>query len=156
MSKYLSLDTEATGLEEHCLLIQVAVVPLDGDKKIIAHELGKEVLIQQRTGLLLDPYFSASKLHWILRQIPDGHARAAAGELAAGTIDSQAMPLCWGMACPNSGCATGATASITKPGRIPTSRHSASSSPIVAREKPSVSTAPLAAGERGRPRKAMP
>ncbi|MEI6070174.1 MAG: glycerol kinase GlpK [Verrucomicrobiae bacterium] len=51
-------------------------------------EAGKEVLIQQRTGLLLDPYFSASKLHWILRQIPDGHARAAAGELAAGTVDS--------------------------------------------------------------------
>lgn len=51
-------------------------------------EGGKEVLIQQRTGLLLDAYFSASKLHWILRQIPDGHARAAAGDLAAGTIDS--------------------------------------------------------------------
>jgi len=51
-------------------------------------EAGKEVLIQQRTGLLLDPYFSASKLHWILRQVPDGHARAAAGELAAGTVDS--------------------------------------------------------------------
>ena len=51
-------------------------------------EGGKEVLIQQRTGLLLDAYFSASKLHWILRQIPDGHARAAAGELAAGTVDS--------------------------------------------------------------------
>lgn len=51
-------------------------------------EAGKEVLIQQRTGLLLDPYFSASKLHWILRQIPDGHARAASGELAAGTVDS--------------------------------------------------------------------
>ena len=51
-------------------------------------ESGKEALIQQRTGLLLDPYFSASKLHWILRQIPDGHARAAAGELAAGTVDS--------------------------------------------------------------------
>ncbi|MEI6035597.1 MAG: glycerol kinase GlpK [Verrucomicrobiae bacterium] len=51
-------------------------------------EAGKEALIQQRTGLLLDPYFSASKLHWILRQIPDGHARAAGGELAAGTVDS--------------------------------------------------------------------
>lgn len=51
-------------------------------------EAGKEVFIQQRTGLLLDPYFSASKLHWLLRAIPDGHARAAAGELAAGTVDS--------------------------------------------------------------------
>jgi hypothetical protein len=39
---------------------------------------------------------------------------------------------------------------------MPTSRHIASSSPIVARENTSVSTAPLAAGERGRPKKAMP
>lgn len=51
-------------------------------------EAGKEPLVQRRTGLLLDPYFSASKLHWILREIPDGHARADSGELAAGTIDS--------------------------------------------------------------------
>ncbi|MFM8365197.1 MAG: FGGY family carbohydrate kinase, partial [Verrucomicrobiota bacterium] len=51
-------------------------------------EAGKEQFVQTRTGLLLDPYFSASKLHWILREIPDGHPRAAAGELAAGTIDS--------------------------------------------------------------------
>lgn len=59
-----------------------------GDYVSALREAGKEPLVQQRTGLLLDPYFSASKLHWILRQIPDGHARAAAGELAAGTIDS--------------------------------------------------------------------
>lgn len=51
-------------------------------------ESGKEPLIHQRTGLLLDPYFSASKLHWLLRQIPDGHRKAASGDLAAGTIDS--------------------------------------------------------------------
>jgi len=59
-----------------------------GEYMSALREAGKEVLIQQRTGLLLDPYFSASKLHWILREIPDGHARAAAGELAAGTVDS--------------------------------------------------------------------
>ncbi len=51
-------------------------------------EGGKEPFIQQKTGLLLDPYFSASKLHWLLRQIPNAIARAANGELAAGTIDS--------------------------------------------------------------------
>ncbi len=51
-------------------------------------EAGKEPLIQQKTGLLLDPYFSASKLHWLLREIPNARARAGAGELAAGTIDS--------------------------------------------------------------------
>jgi glycerol kinase len=51
-------------------------------------EAGKEPLIQQKAGLLLDPYFSASKLHWLLREIPSARARAEAGELAAGTIDS--------------------------------------------------------------------
>lgn len=51
-------------------------------------EAGKEPFIQQKTGLVLDSYFSASKLHWLLRQIPDARARAANGELAAGTIDS--------------------------------------------------------------------
>jgi glycerol kinase len=49
---------------------------------------GKEPLIQQKAGLLLDPYFSASKLHWLLREIPHARQRAEAGELAAGTIDS--------------------------------------------------------------------
>ncbi len=51
-------------------------------------ECGKESFIQDRTGLLADPYFSASKLHWMLREIPDGHKRAANGDLAAGTVDS--------------------------------------------------------------------
>lgn len=51
-------------------------------------EAGQETLIQNRTGLLLDPYFSASKLHWLLRDVPGAKQRAAAGELAAGTIDS--------------------------------------------------------------------
>ena len=59
-----------------------------GDFMSALREGGKEPLVQQRTGLLLDPYFSASKIHWILREIPDGHARAASGELAAGTVDS--------------------------------------------------------------------
>jgi glycerol kinase len=51
-------------------------------------EGGKEPFIQQKTGLVLDSYFSASKLHWLLRQVPNARARAAKGELAAGTIDS--------------------------------------------------------------------
>jgi glycerol kinase len=58
------------------------------DQMSALRDAGKEALIQSRTGLLLDPYFSASKLHWILREIPDGQSRAASGELAAGTIDS--------------------------------------------------------------------
>ena len=59
-----------------------------GEAMNALREAGKEPLIQQRTGLLLDPYFSASKIRWILQEIPDGQARAEAGELAAGTIDS--------------------------------------------------------------------
>ena len=44
--------------------------------------------LNERTGLLLDPYFSATKLAWILDHVEGARARAAAGELAFGTIDS--------------------------------------------------------------------
>ncbi len=43
---------------------------------------------QQKTGLLLDPYFSGTKLKWLLDHIPEARARAARGELAFGTIDT--------------------------------------------------------------------
>jgi DNA polymerase III epsilon subunit-like protein len=46
MAKYLSIDTEATGLEENCLMIQLAFVPVDTDKRVIDMSLGKEILIQ--------------------------------------------------------------------------------------------------------------
>jgi glycerol kinase len=49
---------------------------------------GHGPLISSRTGLLPDSYFSATKLAWLLQQIPDARARAARGELAFGTIDS--------------------------------------------------------------------
>lgn len=45
-------------------------------------------LLLERTGLALDPMFTASKIRWLLDNIPDGHKRAAAGELCAGTVDS--------------------------------------------------------------------
>ena len=48
---------------------------------------GLEPVVTARTGLLLDPYFSATKIRWIL-DAHDLHARAAAGELAFGTVDS--------------------------------------------------------------------
>jgi glycerol kinase len=51
-------------------------------------EAGQEPLVQNRAGLLLDPYFTASKLHWLLRDVPGAKQRAAAGDLAAGTIDA--------------------------------------------------------------------
>ncbi len=49
---------------------------------------GLEPMVQERTGLLLDPYFSGTKLKWLLDQVPDARARAERGELAFGTIDS--------------------------------------------------------------------
>lgn len=44
--------------------------------------------IQEKTGLLLDPYFSATKIAWILRHIPNARELAENGELAFGTVDS--------------------------------------------------------------------
>jgi len=44
--------------------------------------------ISSRTGLVLDPYFSATKIAWLLDHIPDARKRAEAGELAAGTVDT--------------------------------------------------------------------
>ena len=49
-------------------------------------------LIRTRTGLRLDPYFSGTKLKWILDNIPDARRRAEAGELLFGTVDTW---LCW-------------------------------------------------------------
>ncbi len=48
---------------------------------------GHEALVQGRTGLLLDPYFSASKIAWLLENVPGTRDRAERGELAFGTID---------------------------------------------------------------------
>jgi glycerol kinase len=45
-------------------------------------------LLTARTGLVLDPYFSATKLHWLLQTAPAVAAAAERGELAAGTVDS--------------------------------------------------------------------
>ncbi|MDG2462630.1 MAG: glycerol kinase GlpK [Planktomarina sp.] len=49
---------------------------------------GHEAEITQKTGLLLDPYFSATKLHWLLTHVEGAAARAARGELLFGTMDS--------------------------------------------------------------------
>ncbi len=48
---------------------------------------GHEGMVGERTGLVLDPYFSASKIAWILDVVPGARERARRGELAAGTID---------------------------------------------------------------------
>ncbi|MBL4628429.1 MAG: glycerol kinase GlpK [Roseicyclus sp.] len=49
---------------------------------------GHEAMVQNKTGLLLDPYFSGTKLAWLLDNIDGVRARAEAGKLAFGTIDS--------------------------------------------------------------------
>ncbi len=49
---------------------------------------GEEEGVREKTGLLVDPYFSATKLAWILDEVPGARARAEKGELAFGTIDS--------------------------------------------------------------------
>ncbi len=49
---------------------------------------GLSSMIRERTGLVIDAYFSATKLKWILDQVPGARARASKGELAFGTVDS--------------------------------------------------------------------
>ena len=51
-------------------------------------EAGMADTIQQKTGLLIDAYFSGSKLQWLLDHTPGARAAAEAGELAFGTVDS--------------------------------------------------------------------
>ena len=49
---------------------------------------GHEDLIRERTGLVIDAYFSGSKVAWILDNVPGAREKAEAGKLAFGTIDS--------------------------------------------------------------------
>jgi len=63
------------------------------DRRTAAHcaelrDAGHEALVTDRTGLLLDPYFSASKVKWLLDTVPGARDRAERGDLAFGTVDS--------------------------------------------------------------------
>jgi glycerol kinase len=63
------------------------------DRRTAAHcdtlrAQGHAAMIQSKTGLVLDAYFSGTKLQWLLDQVPGARARADRGELAFGTIDS--------------------------------------------------------------------
>lgn len=55
---------------------------------------GKESFIKERTGLVLDPYFSASKIKWILDNVKGAREMAERGELLCGTVDTWLM---WNM-----------------------------------------------------------
>ncbi|MDQ6857182.1 MAG: glycerol kinase GlpK [Candidatus Dormibacteraeota bacterium] len=54
----------------------------------VHRERGEEDALRRRTGLLLDPYFTATKLEWLLAEQPELRARAERGELCAGTVDT--------------------------------------------------------------------
>ncbi len=51
-------------------------------------EVGAESLVRERTGLVIDPYFSGTKIAWLLDNIPGARGRAERGELAFGTVDT--------------------------------------------------------------------
>ncbi|MFH1305720.1 MAG: glycerol kinase GlpK [Candidatus Omnitrophota bacterium] len=49
---------------------------------------GYNKVIRKKTGLFLDPYFSATKIKWLMENVPGLHKRSAAGEICFGTVDS--------------------------------------------------------------------
>ena len=51
-------------------------------------EQGAEPLVRERTGLIIDAYFSGTKIQWLLDNVPGARAQAEAGELAFGTVDT--------------------------------------------------------------------
>jgi glycerol kinase len=51
-------------------------------------DAGEEPRVRELTGLVLDPYFSGTKLHWLLEHVDGARVRAERGELAFGTVDS--------------------------------------------------------------------
>lgn len=75
-----------TGLPVHSAIVwqDRRTAPFCRELKAAGHEPD----VRQRTGLVLDPYFSATKIAWLLDNVPGLRARAESGELAAGTIDS--------------------------------------------------------------------
>ncbi|HEY8607241.1 MAG TPA: glycerol kinase GlpK [Noviherbaspirillum sp.] len=68
-----------------------AIVWQDHRSAALCDELrkqGREALFQQKTGLVVDAYFSGTKLKWLLDNVPGARERAGRGELAFGTVDS--------------------------------------------------------------------
>ncbi len=76
----------------------------------LLQQQGKSQIISEKTGLLLDPYFSASKMRWILDHVHGAQAAAEAGELAFGTVDSF---LLWRLTGGRSHCTDATNASRT-------------------------------------------
>ncbi len=76
----------ATGQPLHRALVWQDRRTADGCQRL--REKGDEPWLTAKTGLLADPYFSATKLYWLLEHVRDARKRAEAGELCFGTIDS--------------------------------------------------------------------
>jgi glycerol kinase len=76
----------ATGRPIHNAIVWQDRRTADACQKLIA--AGHEAAVTAKTGLRLDPYFSATKIAWILDTVPGARARAERGELAFGTVDS--------------------------------------------------------------------
>ncbi|MBL4806070.1 MAG: glycerol kinase GlpK [Rhodobacteraceae bacterium] len=71
--------------------IHNAIVWQDRRTSDMCHDLrdaGHEPMITEKTGLLLDPYFSGTKLNWLLENVKDARQRAESGDLLFGTVDS--------------------------------------------------------------------
>jgi len=84
---------ETTVLWERATGRPVAPAIVWQDRRTAAHcdalrQAGHEDLFSRRTGLVLDAYFSGTKLAWLLEHVPGARAAAERGELAFGTIDS--------------------------------------------------------------------
>ncbi|MCC7045093.1 MAG: glycerol kinase GlpK, partial [Alphaproteobacteria bacterium] len=84
---------ETTVLWERATGRPVANAIVWQDRRTAAHcqrlkDQGHEAMVRDKTGLVLDPYFSATKLAWLLDNAPAARARAEKGELAFGTVDS--------------------------------------------------------------------
>jgi glycerol kinase len=75
-----------TGLPIHNAIVWQDRRTAETTQSLRAAGLGE--LIAERTGLVVDPYFSATKIAWILDAVPGARERARRGELAAGTIDT--------------------------------------------------------------------
>jgi glycerol kinase len=84
---------ETTVIWDRATSVPVAPAIVWQDRRTADHceELrgaGAEALVRRRTGLLLDPYFSGTKVRWLLDNVPGVRERAEAGELAFGTVDT--------------------------------------------------------------------
>ena len=89
----ISNQRETTVLWDRATGVPVAPAIVWQDRRTAAvcealRAAGHEPEISARSGLLLDPYFSATKLAWLLDRVPGARARAERGELAFGTVDS--------------------------------------------------------------------